>query len=158
MEKTNGTTDIKERLSGFRDLYREYKMLADQYDTLCNRMYSIGGNAMTGMPHNPSPSFDKIAIDISLKEETLERLTQKKEEYVSERTELLRLISMVKNPDEKQVLLSRYIYNGEWPEVAKIVYGRKKDFNVRYDDYLKYTYRKHSMAVASLSLITKANQ
>lgn len=158
MEKTNGTTNIKERLSGFRDLYHEYKMLSDQYDTLCSRMYSIGGSALTGMPHNPSPAFDKIAIDVSLKEETLERLEEKKSEYISERKELLALISKIKHPDEKQVLLSRYIYNGEWPEVTKIVYGSKKDFNVRYDDYLKYTYRKHSMAVTSLSRIVNAQQ
>lgn len=130
-------------------------MLAEQYDMICNRMCSIGGANLTGMPHNPSPNYDKIAIDVSLKEDTLERLNEKKREYIDERSKLIKIISKLGKANEKQVLLSRYIYNNTWPEVAKIVYGSCKDFDTRYDDYVGYARRTHSRAILHLNEILR---
>lgn len=141
---------IKERLKAYVAINREIDNDIERLDFFETKMYGIGGQNLTGMPHNPSPDFDKIGAMTAKKEELEQHIKETIKIRDSERNSIKAMTRQLTVPDEKAVIKMKYLDMAEWPDISMMLFGMKDDFNDRYESYMRRVFKLHGSALAKM--------
>lgn len=143
---------VKEKLLDFYHLGDEIDMLHEEYKQVMERACSIPSPSFESMPKSTDRTSrtERNAITlVTIQEEIDERIRYEDEL----RRELDHYIRKIKKPKERQLLRLRYLDRIEWGDLARILYGRERDYKRATDAYQNKAYKTHGAALASLTVI-----
>lgn len=144
----------KERLRRYTNLIREIDNQIERLELMEEKLTAPASPKLDGMPRTGASTFDRMALEIAKKEELergIKRLIQKERDEAADIQEAVKLL---RNPDERQVILMRYIDGLQWPEICEALFGQEKDFEERADVLMRKTFRIHGRALANLEKAT----
>ena len=141
------TQPIKERLNAHLDMIEKLNALKLElkfaYDTCKSPNYS-------GMPGGGKSELNETEAAVQRKLEIEKKIEKKQAEIDKDWAELEPLIEQLK-PMETLVMNLRYYYGGEWKDVCKSIYGRRKDYEWEIDRYMHNVFLTHGRALATLA-------
>ena len=77
------------------------------------------------------------------------RLRKLREKEQAEHEALMTIIEALPRPEQRQVLLARYIDGHSWASVSQLLFGRRPDYWLRQESYERRVYRIHGEALAA---------
>lgn len=165
MADTTVTADdisaVKEWLSDMRQLQSSYEQLVERYCQLKEATTSPRSAIPDGMPHGSTNPVDKIGAAVA----KLEALRAKVERAAARAnalyTEIDNAIDQITGTNwavKRSVLQCRYLDSMTWEEITEMLFRQKKDYDLRYDTYLRRTFYFHGEALAALAAVRKGVQ
>ena len=145
-------SEIKKRLMAYRDIDRDIDNQIERIENLEAKMCSIGSPELSDMPKSPNTVGDRLASQIALKCEMEDKVRSLIEHRDEERRWIEGVLSHIKNPDERAVIEMRYIDVENWPDVSRMLFGRKVDYEDRMESYLRRTTKLHGRALVSMAM------
>lgn len=142
---------VKDRLREYANLGKEYEILLDRYTEARKRAESVSSPSFdrnystSGDPQSP---VEKNVIKIM---EIEDQIRENIETEKRARQLLEILIHKISKAEERGLIRCRYIDREEWESVARLVYGRKADFQRAGVIYLQKTYKLHAAAMRSMA-------
>lgn len=152
-ERTESFNKIRVRLNDYRLLNKEIDNNIERLEMLQMKAYSPSSPTLTGMPRSQSENFDKIAYAASKISDLENEIRTLIKERDKEKEDIEILVKMLKNPDEKAVILLRYIDSAEWVDIILLLYGNKEDYEEKFDNYKQRVFRLHNSAMSNMSKI-----
>lgn len=148
-----------------KDWLKEYRQLQQSYDQLIERFCQMQEAAtsphspgLDGMPHGSTNPVDKIGAAVA----KLEALRAKVERAAARAnalyTEIDQAIDQITGTNwavKRSVLQCRYLDSMTWEEITEMLFRQKKDYDLRYDTYLRRTFYFHGEALAALAAVRK---
>lgn len=142
---------MKDRLCEYRSLNKEIDNEIERLERMEDKLYSLGSPALSNMPKSKSSVYDKIADRVAMKvdlEATIKELISYRD---SERIAIEVMVRRLRNADERAVIRMRYLDLEEWDDILYMMFGDKKDYNEKYDNYKQRMFRLHSAAIEELA-------
>ena len=144
-------SEMKNRLSDYRLLNRDIENSIERLQKIEDKLYGVSSSKITDMPRMNSPIADKNAYLICIKDELESKIKEDMSKRDEERSSLVELILALRKPDERAVIMMRYIDCVEWDWVIDALYSCKDDYEVNYDNYKQRTFRLHSSAILKMA-------
>lgn len=140
----------------FEDYYEEQRYIDNQierYERMYARTFGLSASEITDMPHAPSPAMDKFTDKIQV----LEEMEKSVKDIITLHTEMQHeiedVITLLRKADEKTVIQLRYLDCMTWKEITECLYGGEKDYDLKYDTFLRRAFQQRTNAIQALSLI-----
>lgn len=83
------------------------------------------------------------------------RIRELKAAEAAEHRELMAIIEELPTPEQRQVILSRYIDGHTWGGVTQVLFGTRPDFYLRRESYERRVYRIHGNALANANRLSE---
>ena len=151
----SGKDAMKQWLFDYRLLSKEIANEMERLDSLENRLYGMSSPSFNGMPHSSSPVYDKMTDMIQRKENLEDKIQGLITRKNTEGQEIEAMSESLRNPDERAVILMRYIDLEEWEDVQFMLYGSRSDYEEKFDNYRQRMFRLHSAAIEKLAELSK---
>lgn len=142
---------IRERLEDYRSDEREIENQTERLERLKNKMYEVGAQNLSGMPHAPSPSNDRVSDFVYRKEELEKEIGDLIIGHRETREHIERILKKIKKPDERAVIRSRFIDVQEWGDVNEMLFGGNDDFLDKEESYKRRTMYIFNSALTSMA-------
>ena len=142
---------VKEWLKAYRSNEERIDKQLDKLRTLRARMMSVGAKELSDMPRPPSNANDKLAEYI-IQVESLELSIQRDIEIQDQSKKVIyELVEQLDKPEERNIIICRYVYGMEWSDVLSKVYGDDKKYLQNLDSYRRGMYRVHEDALRKMA-------
>lgn len=82
-----------------------------------------------------------------------ERLKELLERESDEYEALVRIIDQLPSKEQRQCILARYMDRMSWSCVTHVIYGHKKDYNAKIENYTRGTFRIHGTALLNANSV-----
>lgn len=145
--------DVKEILREYREFEKYIDMMIVRIDRIEMKLKSIGSPSLTGMPRDPSPSQSREADLVCLKVDLENEVKDSLDELKKKREKIKKIVAKLRHPEEKAVILMRYIDGLEWGDVLDAMFGDKEDFLEKEETYNRRMYQRHGSALLNMSRI-----
>lgn len=142
---------VKQRLENYGLDDREIENQLERLERLETKMTQVGAQVITDMPRAPSPATDRMSDYIAQKDRLEERIRELQAVHRTDRSEIERISEKLRDPDERAVILIRYVDITPWSEVSDQLFGAKKDYLYKQETYLRRTYALHKSALEKLT-------
>lgn len=136
----NKPNPAKEMLSGYREMLRRRDELAEEIAESFGRATSCTVRLKPVTVSGGSASYDRIADDVLRNISARERLEAKERELSQKLSEILRLIDLVQDEQQKTVLTMRYIRGKPWGKIAEEIHCEKR-----------HVFRLHGLALVEIN-------
>lgn len=142
----------KKRLTAFKDLRQSIDYKTERLAMMEEKLGSIGSPQISDMPKAPSYGgndrmIDAIARKMDLEQEIQQDIAKERAEYEA----IMLITAAMTKPDERTVIQLRYLDGAKWKEIADVLYSQRDDYEMKQDDYLRQTFRKHNTALLSFA-------
>ena len=144
---------MKKRLVDYIKLNEEIDDEIERLDRLDDRMASLGGGQLSGMPKAASPAYDRMSDAVSRRIDLEKKINCLIVNRNAERAALEALVDQLDVVRERTVIRSRYLDLEDWKDVLFVMFGRKDDFNDRYEMYTQKMFRYHRAAIGKLAML-----
>jgi len=146
--------DVKQWLNRYSEAQADLDDLRARRDALIQRSEAARTSAWDDLPHGKGDHADPTGIMAARIEdlacEIAERIAEARALY-SEIDGAIKQIGGHGSADQRCCLQCRYLDGCSWPEVAQILFGRKPDFEEKFDNYLRRTHFIHAKALETLA-------
>lgn len=150
MKKTQA---IKKRLNAHLDMLEKLEALKLELEYAKEQYGACKGSDFSGMPGGGGDKrTSEPEVKASRKIELEEKVSKKQTEIDKDWAELVPLVEKLK-PIETLIINLRYRYGGEWDDVCRAVFGRRKDYELELDRYMNSMFKMHGRALLTLSEI-----
>ena len=146
---------IKDWLVEYRERWRDIETQDEMLHRLDEAMVSTSAKEMTGMPHSPNASSDKMALMVDQKDRITKRLDTLKELHNEQRDIIETMIMKIRSSDERSVISLRYLSYPlrSWNDVCGAMFDSKEDYEDRFESYLRRTTKAHGRAIQKMAII-----
>ena len=144
---------MKKRLCEYRSLNKQIDNEIERLERMEDKLYSLGSPTMSDMPKSKNSVYDKMADRVARKvdlEATIKELISYRN---SERITIEGMVRRLRNADERAVIRMRYLDLEEWEDILYMLFGSKKDYDDKYDNYKQRMFRLHSAAISDMSVL-----
>ena len=151
MANSQSVETVRQMLIDYRLLSEEALEEKERIDRLNDRLYSLGGSAISDMPRAPSPTYDKKDELITLMTEAEDRLKAIKPKMDYARDRIERMVCLLRKPKEKSLIRYYYFDCERWDDVLMQLFGNEPDFLGKEESYRRRMRRIHSDALFDLA-------
>lgn len=142
---------VKEWLQAYRRNEEQIDKQLDRLRTLRARMMSVGAQEISDMPRPPHNARDRMA-DYVIQAESLEITIQRDIDIQEEcRKTIYSLIEKLDKPEERLIIVHRYLYGLDWSDVLYQLYGRDNKYAQNMDSFRRRMYRVHDDALEKMA-------
>lgn len=153
MEHAEGRENItKQFLRDYAKLLEEIEGEQERLEMITQKMLGSSAGIGDGMPHGNFKENNGLALQLSIKEDLINRLRILQQEESDKRSYIeSELQEKVDDPQERRIIRLHYIDRLEWIEVRKIMFSSRRDYYEKEEKYTRLVYRIHGNALAKLN-------
>lgn len=151
--------DAKQWLCRYRAAAAEWDALISRIAALKVKASAPAPSALDGMPRAPSRAGDRIGLALARIDELEQEATAVRDRCkglyaeITAAAEVFKVAGGTGWADRKAVIQMRYLDLASWPEIAKMLFGARGDFDDRFESYLRRVHRLHVGALIELAEI-----
>ena len=149
--ETEKTLAVKRLLRSYADSVKEKDNCYKAIDLINERLCNAGVGELSGMPRNPSPSFDRWTDLLDQKIELENELKELSERIRVCRNEICGLFQYISDVEAKMVVRYKYLFGMEWKDVVAEIFVEKADFMEKEESYTRRVFRLHEKAIYEMS-------
>ena len=150
---TNQADAVKEWLQAYQKKEQYYNGQLEKLRMLQARMRSVPAQELSDMPRPPSTVKDRMA-EYAIRIESLEKSIEKEGLELEQcRESILELTGQLRRVSACRLIRNRYLYNKEWPEIMRDLYGEEEDFRAKENTYRRKMYRLHQSALKEMARV-----
>lgn len=148
------TKPIKERLNAHLEMLDRLAALKQELAFAEAQYGNTKAPNLSGMPGGGGgyKGTSETEVAVFRKIELEEKVRRKEVEISEDWKELAPHIEALK-PIETLVMNLRYFYGGDWDDVCRAIYGKRKDYEEEIDRYMNSVFKIHGRALLSLAEI-----
>ena len=144
---------VKHLLWSYVDGKHEVERCADALELIEKELTSAGVQTLTGMPRNPSPSYDRWVELLAQKDEIEEEVRSRNLDLENKRKQINALIKAVESAEQRAIIRFRYCLGRDWDEVLGEMYMNQEDFLDREETYKRRMYMQHAKALQTMAIV-----
>ena len=142
---------IKKRFVEYRNNELELDNQVERIDYLETKLYSVGSPEMTDMPKSPNVVTDRKTLKIAQRDELKEETRRLVEHQVQERMWIDSVMQYIKRPNDRAVIRMRYIDLASWSQICRMIFGKREDFEDKYQSYMRNLTNMHIRALENIA-------
>lgn len=148
---TSQADAVKDQFLAYKREEQEIAKLKDQKAMVQSQMTGIRAQELSDMPRSPSVSNDKMTEYVVRVEALDAQIRWRERRQATCRASLMRLVGLLKRPEERAIIRCRYLKGMEWSEVLKSVYQNEPEFQKKQDAYRRKMFRQHDGALKEMA-------
>ena len=148
---SNQADAVKEWLQAYQKKEQFVNGQLEKLRMLQEHMRSVPAQELSDMPRPPTTNKDRMAeyiIRVEALEKSIDREVMELEKC---RTSIFELTGRLKKIKACRLMRSRYLYNKEWSDIARDLYGEEEDFLLKRNTYTRKMYRLHQSALREMA-------
>lgn len=144
-------TGTRNRLSAYLNLKEELRIQSERLARKRETLGDVGSPSMESARVGRTTGDEAMCRRVAEMEELAQRVDHLEAAAKTEGDILERAICSLRVPEQREVLILRYLDGMDWDAVVFAKYGGRTDYLTREEDYRQSVYSLHNRACASLA-------
>lgn len=159
MAAVDDTNITKKFLQDYSLLLEEIEGEQERLEMITQKMFGNSAGIGDGMPHGNVKDQNVLALQLNIKDDLKKKLSELNKKEAEKRAHIEEeLQEKLNDPQQRRIIRLHYIDRLEWPEVRKIMFGKRKDYYEKEEKYERLTFRIHGNALSNLNPKKKGEQ